>query len=125
MNMGHTNYAATEHPCIHTRKPTRTHRLLNLGIALAPIGCRNIVVLDCDILFLNRMWIARTVEALRTSFLVQPFSTSYRMLAADSVEDLPLDGAAERIFSQANPVGMNEGQVGRIMMPRRERTCQP
>ena len=88
------------------------HRLLNLGIEVAPTRCTNIVILDCDILFLNDMWITHTLEALRTSFIVQPFSTSYRMTATDLVADLPSGSAAERLFSQAYAVGMGEGQVG-------------
>lgn len=101
------------------------HRLLNLGIEVAPSGCTNIVILDCDILFLNDMWITHTLEALRTAFVVQPFSTSYRMMAADKLTDLPRDSGAERIFSQAYAVGMGEGQVGRDTHSPEHRTEKP
>lgn len=99
------------------------NRLLNLGIKVAPEWCANIVVLDCDILFSNNMWIARTLEALQTSLIVQPFSISYRMTGKDLATDLPSDSAAEKMFSHAHAVGMGEGQVSRNLWGQNRFSC--
>lgn len=52
-------------------------RLLNLALRALPADCRKVAWLDCDIVFENEDWIARTTELLDRHMLVQPFSRVY------------------------------------------------
>lgn len=54
-------------------------RLLNIAIERLPARCTKVVWLDCDILFDDPDWVARTSAALDEYRVVQPFETAVRL----------------------------------------------
>lgn len=52
-------------------------RLLNVALSALPDGCRNVVWLDCDVIFEADDWPSRTSLLLDHFMLVQPFSHLY------------------------------------------------
>jgi len=49
-------------------------RLLNLVLDQLPADCQYVAWIDCDLLFMERDWADRLIEALTSAPLVQPFS---------------------------------------------------
>jgi hypothetical protein len=60
-------------------------RLLNLALQSLPDGCKNVVALDCDVIFGTDDWPERVTEALRRSVILQPYGLIF---------DLPRDWAS-------------------------------
>lgn len=54
-------------------------RLLNLALAELPASCRKVAWLDCDILFADPDWAARTSRLLEEFPVVQPFTDAVRL----------------------------------------------
>jgi hypothetical protein len=65
-------------------------RLLNLALRALPNDCRNVVALDCDIVFTTEDWPGRVNEALKQSVILQPYS---------HVWDLPRDWTPDQHLS--------------------------
>jgi hypothetical protein len=68
-------------------------RLLNLALAALPDRCRAVAWLDCDVVFEDEDWAARTVQALQRFPLLQPFHTAYETPAgqSDASRGIPVD----------------------------------
>ena len=56
-------------------------RLLNLALDALPANCRCVVWVDCDVIFEDDDWAARTSRRLDDCALVQPFNFAYRTTA--------------------------------------------
>jgi hypothetical protein len=54
-------------------------RLLNLALDALPSGCRNVIWVDCDVVFGRDDWVERTNRLLDRFLLIQPFSHLLRM----------------------------------------------
>jgi hypothetical protein len=54
-------------------------RLLNLALQALPRGCRQVLCVDCDVIFEGDNWVERTRQLLEHFTLVQPFSHLRRM----------------------------------------------
>lgn len=74
--------------CMWTREAQ-----MNIGVQALPSDCDKVVLLDCDILFLDPLWIEKTAAALEKYTLVQPFSLNV---------DLPPDSRLEASRPVAN-----------------------
>jgi hypothetical protein len=65
-------------------------RLLNLALQALPNGCKNVVAVDCDIIFGANDWPDRVNETLNDSVILQPYS---------HVHDLPRDWTSDQPLS--------------------------
>lgn len=63
-------------------------RLLNIGFSMLPPQCDAAAWLDGDVIFENENWVADTLELLRTSVVVQPFSEAV-LLPAGLLHAIP------------------------------------
>jgi hypothetical protein len=54
-------------------------RLLNVALKSVPRDCRTVAWLDCDVVFEERDWAARTADLLQEFKIVEPFSLSYEI----------------------------------------------
>ena len=54
-------------------------RLLNVAMARLPASCTKVAWLDCDVLFENPAWAARTSRVLETLPIAQPFDRVVRL----------------------------------------------
>lgn len=54
-------------------------RLLNIALENLPVRCKNILWIDCDVLFENPDWAKETVEKLKHYRVVQPFKEAIRL----------------------------------------------
>lgn len=62
-------------------------RLLNIAEQSLPPNVDNVAILDCDIMFLNKLWVDEAVEQLETSKVVQLFSRVHYLNAHGSIGD--------------------------------------
>ena len=80
-------------------------RLLNLAVERLPPSCRQVAWIDCDVIFEDGDWAARTSEALENKALVQPYS-----LAHHAPRDADVAALAQRNgWSQRSIMAMVHG----------------
>ena len=75
-------------------------RLLNLALQALPSSCRNVVCVDCDVVFESADWMERTNRLLDDFLLVQPFSHLHRM-APDWMPSMKRPAGAEVLHTPA------------------------
>jgi hypothetical protein len=62
-------------------------RLLNVALAALPGECREVVWLDCDVVFVGDEWPNRVLQTLASVPLLQPFARIYELARGATPED--------------------------------------
>ncbi len=99
-------------------------RLLNIALRALPDSCRNVVWVDCDVVFEADDWPRRTNELLDRFRLVQPFRELHRMPPGWTPgQTLPPE--AERLRSLPFLIASGMPAASCLGMPTSQTNCTP
>ena len=94
----HDNFELRKNDATHLIQLRADHvmwqkeRLLNVARAELPDECEFVVWLDCDVVFERQDWLEATVDSLRESVLIQPYSVVCDLKRDADIPDTTKDG---------------------------------